>query len=216
MRIHACVNFFSTFRPLPLSWVFKLTSVVWPSSFYYFLLVLPCLVLLCLGLWQMAVMEEMSAVWREVDHPSGASLQECFDVQVGVCYVSCACVLRWLAAAPAAAAVFAGSGAPSAAGFLPYTIFFCACVAAGAVVGGGGAGAGGAAAAPAIFIFACVSYPLAYFQVQHTANYSLVFLSLDVNLKPLMLFSRVKTLLSSFFLCPGTYTAYAVSLLFQS
>ncbi|CAM9385750.1 unnamed protein product [Ectocarpus sp. 6 AP-2014] len=29
-----------------------------------------------------AVMEEMLAVWREVDHPSGATLQECFDIQV--------------------------------------------------------------------------------------------------------------------------------------
>ena len=30
----------------------------------------------------MAVMEEMSAVWQEVDHPSGATLEEFFDVQV--------------------------------------------------------------------------------------------------------------------------------------
>lgn len=38
----------------------------------------------------MAVMEEMSAVWREVDHPSGARLEECFDVQVSVCVPACA------------------------------------------------------------------------------------------------------------------------------
>lgn len=31
---------------------------------------------------QMAVMDEMSAVWQEVDHPSGAMLEEFFDVQV--------------------------------------------------------------------------------------------------------------------------------------
>ena len=31
---------------------------------------------------QMAVMEEMSAVWQEIDHPSGATLEEFFDVQV--------------------------------------------------------------------------------------------------------------------------------------
>jgi len=33
-------------------------------------------------LWQAAVMQEMSAVWQEVDHPIGATLEECFDVQV--------------------------------------------------------------------------------------------------------------------------------------
>ena len=32
----------------------------------------------------MAVMEEMSAVWQEVDHPSGATLEEFFDVQVSL------------------------------------------------------------------------------------------------------------------------------------
>eukprot|EP00903_Cladosiphon_okamuranus_P013705 g12761.t1 len=31
---------------------------------------------------EVAVMEEMSAVWREVDHPSGATLEEFFDVEV--------------------------------------------------------------------------------------------------------------------------------------
>lgn len=41
--------------------------------------------LLCFLLYslrQTAVMQEMATVWQEVDHPSGATLEECFDVQV--------------------------------------------------------------------------------------------------------------------------------------
>lgn len=47
----------------------------------------------------MAVMEEMSAVWQEVDHPSGATFEEFFDVQVSQSAsqsgVSCASLCLW-------------------------------------------------------------------------------------------------------------------------